>query len=288
MNENHTPKLIKAFDAFAVWASLPLLCVLVGIYFLADRWDLDPKISPGLASMKTFTTSVVANIIPVFLLFMGSYFVLRRIQEIKAEERRERFAREVAAAVSRDISPLIAELSRPIVIERFNSAPWDEIIRKAGCIDITVHYLDTWINQHADAIKDFFRRKDARIRVVLPNPECELLVEGLLPRFPEMDSNALKHKIKNVSGKLRALREEAGANKVAVKIYRINKIQWYCAVRVDDSIAVLSVYENARKGGTQSPAFSVDLAKFPKVAEWLDREFDALVAESKLESESNL
>lgn len=285
MSTNRTSRLIKAVDWFAFWAALPLLGLLVFLFFWADHWVVDATASPNMATLKVFTTSVVANIIPVFVLFIGSYVVLRKIQEIKTEERDEQLALSVADAVKQEVLPLITELSRPVVIERFNSAPWDDLIRGANRIDITVHYFDTWINQHSDAIKDFFRRKDVKMRIVLPDCECEPLIASLLPRFPEMDENNLKHKIRNVSAKLRTLRDEAGANKSALKVFRINKVQWHCAVRMDDDMAVLSIYENARKGGTQSPAFMVDLAKHPKVSEWLVREFDTLVEGAKLEPE---
>lgn len=285
MSTNRTSRLINAVDWFAFWASLPLLGLLIYLFFSADHWDVDASVSPNLATLKLFTTSVVANIIPVFVLFIGSYIVLRNIQKIKIEEQEAQLACAVAEAVKQEVLPLIANLTRSVIIERFNFAPWEELIRRSDRIDISVHYFDTWINQHADALKDFFRKRETKMRIILPDANCIPLVQSLLPRFPEMDLNALQHKIRNVSAKLRTLREEAGANKAALKVYRIDKVQWHCVVRMDNSTAVLSVYENARKGATQSPAFAVELSKHPKVAEWLDREFDTLIDESQLEPE---
>lgn len=252
-----TKDLLRTIDWFSVVGALLLLVICFLAYSALAETD-------GSVDWKEFCKGLIVNLVPVFALFIASYLVFRNVQGIKQQQ----FMVELSEKVR-------LTMQSPIV-ERFRDVPWDSLIRDAKKIDIAVHYFDTWINDRPDALKEFLRRKDAKLRILLPDPSERTLLSILLPRFPELNAETLRHKIENTSSKLLNLRDEAKAPKASVKIVTTKTLQWYCVVRFDDTVAVLSIYENARIGGTRAPAVIVDLARHAKVAEWLEREFESL------------
>lgn len=223
---------------------------------------------------STLVKGMIGNLLPVFILFLGSFFIFGRMQNLRQQEFLDELGERVRLTIQ---SP---------IIERFNEVPWASLIINARNIDISVHYFDTWINQNSDAIQDFFKKRDVKLRIILPDSTSQPLLDTLLPRFPELNTENLRHKILNTSNKLRNIHKEAKATKAAVKIFQTQKLQWYCAVRFDKSVAVLSVYENARIGGTRAPAVLVDLTKHAKVAEWLENEFNTILETAREEGSS--
>lgn len=59
---------------------------------------------------------------------------------------------------------------------------WENELEKTDQLDILVTYARTWRNNHREALTQLARR-DASIRVVLPNPNNQALLEQLATRF---------------------------------------------------------------------------------------------------------
>jgi hypothetical protein len=59
---------------------------------------------------------------------------------------------------------------------------WENELEKTDQLDILVTYARTWRNNHREALTQLARR-DASIRVVLPNPNNQALLEQLASRF---------------------------------------------------------------------------------------------------------
>lgn len=273
---SRTRTLLQEFDKLTAIVAVVVLVVLVLGYFGLGSWA--PR-----AEWVDLTKGIIVNLIPVSILFVCSYIVLRRVQAIRDKERDEQLAELVTQGVRSALGPVLEDLGREVVFERFNDVPWREFIRNAQRIDITVHYFDTWINSHADDLREFLRRKGAAIRVVLPDVETAEIFQAISRRFPQTDEATLRSKIRNVSLKLRTLQQEARASAASVKVYRTRSTQWYCAVRFDDVRCVLSIYEQARGVAVESPAVVVDLGKHPRTGQWIEREFTALISGAALE-----
>lgn len=273
---SRTRTLLREFDKLTMIVAVIVFVLLVVGYFGLGSWA--PK-----AEWVDLTKGVIVNLIPVCILFVCSYVALRRVQAIRDKERDEEIAALVTHGVQGALGPVLRDLGREVVFERFNDVPWKEFIRNSQRIDITVHYFDTWINGHADDLREFLRRKGTVLRIIVPDADSVETFRSIAGRFPQTDEATLRSKINNVSVKLRTLQREAKASAGAVKIYRTSMTQWYCAVRFDDAQCVISIYEQARGVAVESPAVIVELGKHPRTAQWLDREFAALIDGAVLE-----
>lgn len=262
--------LLREYDKLCLWFSLVLVILLAAAYFIIEAFF-------SATVWGVFITSLIIEFIPVFIAFVVSYLLLRHVQSIRQQNQEEK----IAEAVADLIQPSLDLMLEKVVYERFNDLPWDTWIRESNDIDITVHYFDTWLNTHPDAMRSFFQKKDARLRIILPDHADDALVYSILTRFPDLQHDGLVRKIKNTSDRLNERRTEAKGTKFTLRVFKTNKVQWYCAVRFGNQRTVISVYENARKGGTESPAFVVDHAKHPLLANWIEREFTGLIANAE-------
>lgn len=263
-------QLLKEFDKLTALVAVILVVLLTAGYFLIEWiWPQSP--------MSGFATGLIIEFIPVFVAFLVAYFLLRRVQSIRESQH----AGEVASAVLGEIEPKLDGLREVVAYERFNDVPWGEWIRNAKQIDINVHYFDTWLNQHPDAFRDFFSKTGAQCRIILPDVNDDGLLSAIASRFPDMKQNELVRKIRNTSTRLGNFRRDAKASEPALIVCQVKTIQWYCAVRFDNQRTVFSIYENARKGGTEAPAFVIDHSRHPRLSDWTDREFKGLISQAE-------
>ncbi len=271
MEKQDIEKLIKATNILTVWASIPLIIALGFIYVKIG------KIIPGspereLYQWLTLLQSVLAGIIPVFLLFIGSYLILQKIQDIKQEAERKKLVENIGKQFDAKIQPLIEKLSIPKCYDNFNRVPWDDYIKESSKIDILVHYFDTWINQRTDIITDFFRQ-GGTLNLIIPNPEDENLIRIIKSRFNDSSYERILDKVRRTSGKFQELRNSANNPTSKLNIFITDQITWYCAVRFDERYLILSPYEHTHDVSVQSPAVVIPLDNnHPKINDWFNKE----------------
>jgi hypothetical protein len=99
----------------------------------------------------------------------------------------------VKANMSRDLADAGIEVVTPTFMD--NRIAWNELFKNSNRLDIWVSYASTWRNSHAQAIEKLLSRRDARLRVVLPDPEDAQLMDVLSQRF-EKTPETLKEQVK--------------------------------------------------------------------------------------------
>ena len=98
MSNNREKNLWKEMDRLAFWASIAAIVILTVIYFAIGRMKPDEESIWSTACV--FVLDIIANLIPVLLLFMGSYALLRRIQAFRTEQETEELASKIASKVA--------------------------------------------------------------------------------------------------------------------------------------------------------------------------------------------
>lgn len=111
MNSNDFDQLIKSIDKVLVWASVPLIAMLAFINIFVEDY----------ISSKTLVNliqEITAGLIPVFLLFIGSYFLLRKIQDIRKLSERN----DLLQKISNMIKPVEEQIAilRELINEVIN------------------------------------------------------------------------------------------------------------------------------------------------------------------------
>lgn len=91
-NDN-TNDLWKALDRLAAIASVILVLALTYLYFQLPSWSFLPQ------HVREFLMAILTNIIPVYILFAVSYFLLRQIQKIRDRQKNEDVAKQIAQEV---------------------------------------------------------------------------------------------------------------------------------------------------------------------------------------------
>ena len=97
MSGNREKEVWKELDRLTFLASIVAIVILVAIYFIIG--EMKPSEESIWNTVKVFVQDIIINLIPVFLLFMGSYAVFRRIQTLRSERETEDLASKVAFKV---------------------------------------------------------------------------------------------------------------------------------------------------------------------------------------------
>ena len=89
-NDIHNDRLWAAIDRLAVIASIVIVAFLSYVYFQLPKWSAIPELARG------FLMAVIANIIPVYILFMVSFFLFREIQKSRDRESSRVLAKQIS------------------------------------------------------------------------------------------------------------------------------------------------------------------------------------------------
>lgn len=162
------------------------------------------------------------------------------------------FADEILAKanMSRDL----AEAGIDVVSSSFQDKriAWDELFKNACKLDLLISYGYTWRNSQLDKIEAMLSDPDARIRVVLPDPENVEVVNVLSTRYGQTPSE-IKREITLAKEffeqrKLRA--------KGRVEIYYAGIVPLFSFYRFNNKV-VFALY-NHRTGRLPVPTFIAD------------------------------
>ncbi|WP_162656304.1 hypothetical protein [Tuwongella immobilis] len=237
---------------------------------------------PGRSSyvFYSFVMAITANLIPIFLLFVTSFVVLKKVNQIRANEERAELVKAVSDAVMGNLSGVSPGGNSPsAVFDNFGKVPWTQFFAGCSNLDIVVHYFDTWINQHEVQLKKMLDR-GGRIRIILPNYKNDELVALIKERFPDYTKEQVKKKIQNTFAKLEQIRVKAIHKHAIVVAYDVDSAPWYCGVSFDHRELVLSPYEHDRSLSVAAPATLVELPRLPAFQEWFEKEFAFLMGKA--------
>ena len=104
-------------------------------------------------------------------------------------------------------------------------------------------------------------------------------------RFPEYSTEQIDAKIRNTIGKFEILRTNSTHKLAGFQAFLLGRTIWFAAVRFDQRMLALSVYEHAREMRISSPAVVIQLSAFPETRTWIEREFNDLTERSILVNE---
>jgi hypothetical protein len=107
MSNKREKDLWKELDKLAFWASALAIAVFAASYFIIA--GTAPSEDSFWAIVRTFALDIIANLIPTFLLFAGSYALLRRIQILKAQRETEDLSEELASKVATRVVQTLAD-----------------------------------------------------------------------------------------------------------------------------------------------------------------------------------
>lgn len=121
MNNEREKNLWKELDALAFWASTIAIIILAIAYFVIG--GIKPSEESIWSLACSFAMEIIANLIPVFLLFAGAYAFFRRIQAMRSEQETE----ELVSRISDKILERLAERKTNNVAEGIFSQSIPEV-----------------------------------------------------------------------------------------------------------------------------------------------------------------
>ena len=170
------------------------------------------------------------------------------------------------AQLSRDIDE--AGVSR--ITDSFQSEKldWASYFRAGNNLDLFVSYARSWRNTHLEELRRLARKKNARIRVVLPDPEDEQTVLELSRRY-DYAPDRLVSLIEEAKVEFDRLRSPSGAS---VEVWFLPVAQTF-SFYIFDQIAIIALYTHRRE---RLPVPTLVCDKGGWLHEYLRKEFDAM------------
>jgi len=148
------------------------------------------------------------------------------------------FAREVLenARVTIDVEK---SGIRKIGVDYISEPEWDELFDGVHELDIFVAYGRTWHNLQLNRLKVLAKRKGARIRVFIADPEDEQTVTVLSYRF-SMAPEELRRRIEQTRVDYESLRERGGAS---IEVFYYPGDRLFAFYRFDET-AIITIYQH--------------------------------------------
>lgn len=123
---------------------------------------------------------------------------------------------------------------------------WGEYFEKVNEVDLFFTYARTWRHTNSNLLDQLVRRKGCRLRVVLPNPENNVILQELSNRFtksPEEFRNLINEATKDYL-KLREVGEKYGAK---VELWHASVTPMFTIYRFDKTmILALGSYKGTK------------------------------------------
>ncbi len=123
---SNTDVLLQEFDRWTFWGAISLIIILIGVYFLIAIVFKNLIFT----ELKDFILAILSNIIPTFILFIFSYFLFRKIQNIRDDHHEQRLVsliKEEIIHFQKDIMTAnnIENTSRKVKILFMSASPID-------------------------------------------------------------------------------------------------------------------------------------------------------------------
>lgn len=147
---------------------------------------------------------------------------------------------------------------------------WDELFKNACKLDLLISYGYTWRNSQLDKIETMLSDPDAKIRVVLPDPEDPEVVNVLAARYRKTPED-MKQEITSAKEFFEHRKSKA---KGKVEIYFARLVPLFSFYRFNNKV-VFALY-NHRTGRLPVPTFIADKNGF--LFEYFTAEFEGIIA----------
>lgn len=153
---------------------------------------------------------------------------------------------------------------------------WKSYLRSVNKLDIFFAYGQTWRNTYYQELRDVASREDARIRVVLPDPDDELTIIELSRRF-NYTTETLIELIKEAKEFFRRLRPVGGKG-AQIYVWYLPAAPTFSFYRIDKK-AILALYTH-RKERAPVPTFVCEMGG--TLYDYIRKEFDAMISDNGL------
>lgn len=183
------------------------------------------------------------------------------------------FADEILAKanMARDL----AEAGVDSVVANFRDprVNWINLFKNACRLDIFIAFGTTWRNTQAERIEELLSDKDAKLRIVLPDPDDTHIVDSLATRF-RMTKENVKRTIEEARAFFQHRKEKA---KGTVEIYFSGIVPVFSFYRFNNK-AVFALY-NHRVGKEPVPTVICDNEGF--LYKYITAEFEGILADGR-------
>jgi len=127
----------------------------------------------------------------------------------------------------------------------YHDIDWKSYFQTVHELDIFFAYAGTWRHTHVQELREVANREDARIRVVLPDPENKQTVCELARRF-NLTSEELKGLIKGAETDFRGLRPSIGTKGAQIDIWFLPAAPLF-SFYLFDRIGILVLYSHSQE-----------------------------------------
>jgi hypothetical protein len=134
-----------------------------------------------------------------------------------------------------------------ISVNPLRGVDFPKFIRDANKLDIFVCYANTWRNSYEQDLRILARKPNARIRLIVPDPTNQRIIEELTHRFNANSTQEIIEKIETAQREFKAIFTAAGSI-ADFSIWTHHETPVTSFYRFDN-IAVLTLYKHARGRG---------------------------------------
>ncbi|KGS47752.1 hypothetical protein X961_4109 [Burkholderia pseudomallei MSHR5613] len=157
-------------------------------------------------------------------------------------------------------------------VNPLKGADFSKLIRDANKLDIFVCYANTWRNSYEQDLRVLARKPNARVRLIVPDPTNQRIIEELAHRFNAANSQEIVDKIDTAQREFRGIFTAIGSN-ADFSIWTHHETPVTSFYRFDN-VAVVTLYKHARGRG-ETPTI---IAERPgALYSYIENEVDAMV-----------
>lgn len=132
------------------------------------------------------------------------------------------------------------------ITEDFNKGiDWDRLFAESDKVDLFFAYARSWRNTHSVQLQALGRRSDARIRIILPDPDDEVTVADLAPKFG-YEVSQLRELILEASKAFQQIRPTSGQRCSSVSLWYLKASPLYTMYRFGRK-SILVFYSHRRE-----------------------------------------
>jgi hypothetical protein len=235
---------------------------------------MNRRILAEITNYRTVLLSIAAGMIGILLLYISGLDFLNSHPNWQAVARDTGalFVASVALAMFWELSAkrslveevmAIANLSEEVkhagirrILRDFYDLDWKKILSSNHRLDVFFTYARTWRNRHYEELELLARNPNAKVRIIVPDPNDDTLVNELANRFDNQDPGDLRATIEGSVEAFKKIFSGADA-KAEFSVWYCKTTPVYSFYCLDDEI-IFAVYKHHKGRTTKVPAFIVN------------------------------
>lgn len=160
---------------------------------------------------------------------------------------------------------------------------WVKLLGEATEVDILFSYGRTWRGAYRQEVHKLAKRKNVRLRILLPNPEEQAILDGLSKRF-YTPSQTIQERIYEAKQEFTELHQKNLKEGASIEVWYISRDPHYAMYRFDNTVVIyLYPYAPYYTTGTEGPHFIAK--RGGSVYSYVSSQFDFLTNSSNRISE---